>query len=1711
MRKTRPLFRVLGIIISLALITVSIPPMSAKADIFTTEPMASAGGSHTVALKADGTVWVWGNISTSNVPVQVTALSNVIQISAGRSLFLALKSDGTVWTCEYSQNSQSVQVSDLRNITQISAGESHYLALRSDKTVWAWGENYYGQLGNNSTTNQNTPVQVVNDESGSAGTFLTEVVQISAGANHSMVLKNDGTASGWGYDRYGSIGRGSQTEKRKTPVRVRNAEGLSGTYFTDIKQISAGRSFTIILRNDGTVFACGENGNNKLGIGSSSYYNRPTVVKTNTNENLTGIKQVSAGSNHLFAQKNDSTLFAWGQNASGQLGDGTTTLRANPVSVMITSTEVLDSIKQISAGDNHSVALRNDNTVLAWGANSVGQLGTGTVSGSIAYPVPTKSANGTAILDLNFEISITPDRLTLAQGTSKTLQASYKSNNTLLNNVTWNSINPAIATIDNKGLVSARSIGNTTITASIPGSNAFEICQVEVTSAGQPDISQLQVSAGVFHAMALKPDGTVWAWGQNSNGQLGDGTKTGDGSVTASPTLRSNPVQVSGLTRISKIEAGYYHSMALINDGKVMAWGYNAYGELGDNSTTERLTPVEVADLTGVIQIDTGVYHSLALKSDGTVWAWGRNNYNQLGNGNTTSYSKPQKISALSNIVQISVGYYHNMALDSSGKVWTWGYNDKGQIGDGTSSTTVFQATPQNISALNNQKIVQIGAGGYFSAALTDTGNVYAWGDNTYGQIGNGSTISTGILTPTQVPSAKLNDVKEIEVGKFHTLARKNDGSVWGYGLSNQGQLGTITASITSPTVIPLLQAAQQISAGYRCTLYTKNDNTIWGIGDNNYRQLGNNTVTNSATPLQILLGEVNQIDPNSQNAKIASGLYHNLVLKEDGTVWSWGLNDLGQLGNGTSGTGADINSPVQVIGLNQVKEVAANNYTSMALKEDGTIWAWGYNSKGQLGDGSTTSKNTPVKVKDLTNIVQIKAGYQHGLALKSDGSVWAWGYNNNGELGDGTTADKLVPQQVPGLTGIIQISAGASYNVALKNDGTVYTWGDNTYGQIGDGTVADRTSPYQIPAGTLSNVSQISAGVCHFIALKNNGDVYGCGRNANNEIGLGNTTADQKVPVLISGVKQVKQIGTSAYHSMAIKQDGSFWGWGYNGYGHVGTGSAIPSKITLPTEITAITSVYQMTGGYRHTLIQKNDGTIYTVGNNHKGQLGNGLTADANTLIPVKVELNLSRLNPPVSNLAQGSYLHHLIIKPDGTVIGWGDNQYGQLGDGTYEGETGQGSTKLRKTPVEVQGLTNVKQVAVGYYSSYALTHDGSVWAWGSNSAYQLGDGTTNNRNTPAQITALSDIVQIVSGHSFALALKKDGTIYAWGNNSYGQLGQGNTTTAKTPITITSLSDKKIIQISTGNYHSLALTQDGKIYGWGFNDVGQVGKGTTSTAESTPALIGGTTLNNVVQIVAVFKQSFALQADGKAYAWGYNHAGRLGIGNVTGEAVSTPTPVVNLSGIQKLAVGSSHGFAHLSGGNIWGWGYNAFGQLGTGSTGSSQATPIQITPLKGAREVAVGYYVTIIAKEDNTFWAVGDNTYSQLGAHGDIKSVVPVSILDSSSTQLAAGQEYYYALEVKNITAFNANGYRLSYDSNAIEIIDIASQTYPLNISLSPTPVIKDTDIQIISIVPGEIRFKITSSIPNGQNLSGVLTIIKFKAKKAVDRAQLNLMLTEI
>jgi len=399
----------------------------------------------------------------------------------------------------------------------------------------------------------------------------------------------------------------------------------------------------------------------------------------------------------------------------------------------------------------------------------------------------------------------------------------------------------------------------------------------------------------------------------------------------------------------------------------------------------------------------------------------------------------------------------------------------------------------------------------------------------------------------------------------------------------------------TMPTVL----------AGEGHTVALRSDGTVWSWGDNGYGQLGRGTVDKgSPIPTQVgNLSDIVAIAAEGGASFLKTG--HTVALKSDGTVWTWGNNENGQLGLGTTDKGSSV--PVQVPGLSDVVAIAAGSLHTLALKSNGTVWAWGYNYYGQLGNGTKGSSSVPVQVTGLNAVTSISAQYLQSVAVRSDGTVWTWGSNFFGYLGyDTKGGSNPTPKQVPKLKGIVSVKQGHLFTVALAGNGTVWTWGSNLFGSLGigsSGQEADFFEPQQVlynknPDRPLNSVVSISAGQGFALALLKDGSVWGWGANDSGQLGKGDLT-NRSLAVKVNLDGTFTGIGTGKFHSMAIKNDGTIWTWGFNGSYRLGYATPPPEPPEGASSVPRQVADFNLSNSLASLVLDREEYAI-TVGGSH-------------------------------------------------------------------------------------------------------------------------------------------------------------------------------------------------------------------------------------------------------------------------------------------------------------------------------------------------------------------------------------------------------------------------------------------------------------------------------------------------------------------------------
>ena len=1656
----------------------------------------SAGENFSSALTNEGTVLNWGignlgqigNDSTSNVyvPTEVAELTNVKKVEAGGYQTVALKEDGTVWAWGYNNNSnlgcgvyssfssRPVQVlldasNPITDVVDITSNYETSFALKNDGTVYGWGRNDVGQIGDYTSSPKNFATQVKIN----AGEGITNIAKLQDGQNTNTNLMIDQSGK-----IYGNGVASSYQFMNDRTANTMFAVPLDETYL----RINQNQDY-LEVGNDLTLDVDYYNGfniaNDTLKVGNISYQSsneeiatvsasgkvtakargKVTIIAEDTSNGMkaqaiinvvskgaTALPQVVTGTTFTAYLKEDGTVWTSGATAYGELGNGSNIAVNVPTQVKINTNEYLTDIKKIAVGVQHAIALKKDGTVWAWGYNGMGQLGNGTNNAKYAIQVENITGDG------------------------------------YLENI-------------------------------------------------------VDIDAGLYKSSALSKDGKVYAWGDASS----------DGLGINSTSAQRRPVLVHGISNGIQVQSGSNNVMVLKGDGSVWGAGQNNLGQLADNTQTQRAEAVPSINstkdgmLTDVVRIATGNHHTIALKRDKTAWIWGYNSNGQQGINSTTNQLAPIALKGLDNtgimedITDIATGPEASYVKLSNGTVYAVGLNTTGELSVGTTTTVkVFtQVKDENSEAITGVATINKSMGASFGFAFED-GTVGVTGLGTSGQHGDNTWTTTNQMTRIEDASMSTGDLYEVPVNgtaKIKVTAEHK----FNLNINN-----TLEIKGQNLTYESLNEEIATVSS----------DGTIKGIAKGNTGI----KVIDEENGIEAIAQVVVDRDL-SAIYKVVSGDSHTVLLKQDGTVWAWGDNTYGQLGNGTF-SGKETSNPSQVLGvkgegyLTDVVDIAAGEYFTIALKRNGEIVAWGRNNFGQLGDANDSAEN-PIRVKDkygnyLTGIVDLSATSDHAAAVKADGTVWTWGANGYGQLGDQTWNNSSFAIPVSDLDNIKQVSVGSGFVATLANDGTVWSWGNGAYGQLGNGAYSTKNVPVQ--ATGVSDVTKIVTTYYTTLVLKEDGTVWAWGNNGYGQ--LGDSSFSNKataMQVKIDGstyLTDVVDIGANAYTNYAITSEGTVYGWGQGALGQIGNNETnnknLATKMTrrwgseLGDKVVRLSS--DSTNSCTNYMITE-DGSLVGSGRSNNGQMLNGTTSYSSVNYVHDVLPSYLRITDTISYLKKGetkklevklceeigrvSSIGNLtfastnenvaivgkdgtitakglgettiivkedkygyraqatiyvtenrenlitspmivqgtsftgILKADGTVWTTGLNTNGQLGDGTN-------TYRADLQPVKIDAntnLTNIVRIAAGSSHMLAVTKDGQVYSWGLGSYGQLGNNTTANSNYAQKVlsedgeSALKSIIDVSAGENHSVAMDNEGNVYAWGEAGYYQLGNYNATNQKLPIKMRDVYN--VVKVTAGTKYTMLLRGDGIVEGTGYGSSYQLAQGDTATYY-TPKECGSSAekviYDEIYDIVAGGTTTYFLKEDGLAYTVGsgaYGQTSQAGIVNATvltklqisqGEGAN----LVPIENVVNIYAGNATVFAVTKEGKVYSAGLNTSGQLGLGGTTSPVNVLTTVKDENNEKDlekvlfVAEGSSNTVNSGyilSDGTVWATGNGEFGQLGneTYFDHVNVIKMSVdeIKAKEQQVKLSINQTNQIELSMEHAFNAYDIQKDLSSN--------------------------------------------------------------------------------
>lgn len=919
----------------------------------------AAGAEHTCAIREKNdarTLWCWGDNAYGQLgagsdprkisPVQIGSDVDWAMVESGSNHTCAIKINHTLWCWGANTYKQlgavsaidkpdyPLRVGDGNDWDQVALGNSHTCALKISGGVWCWGDNGFGKLG--ATGDGKTQLQV---ESNISWVF------IALGGDHACGIKSDTTLWCWGKNRTGQVGNKS-TENQLIPVNV--GEGWS--------TVALGASHTCALRIDGTPWCWGANDYSQLHTGDKIYRPDPTKIGSGFSWHA-----VSLGDNHTCVLTQEKVLGCWGHNAYGQLGEGSTRDLMAPILV----TNVGQDWESVSTGWYHTCGIKRDKSLWCWGFHSQPYP----VGGTGQWVSVAVGMTMTCVVHINGSLYCGDS---LAGMTQLSPVYQYPSETG-----TWSKVVAYMGTVcavkPDRTLWCAQGLGQPTLLSKVDNNvdeNAFSTsCYLKTNgsmgcsgSASGTTTDWRSISAPISQC-GIKIDGTLFCNGTKFNDDtdwsMVAASHTGWCAVKTNGTLWCGAQQIENATDWRSISVGYSSTYfcGIKTNGTLWCWGANKYSQLGDGSTIGKPAPVPVVSSGNQWnQITVGAHHTCAING-GDLYCWGHNGYGQLGDGGTVSKTKPTPIYRISPSA-VSAGAYHT-CLISSVSLWCWGANGEGQLGIGNSETA---------------------------------------------------------LTPKLVGTADSKWI-DVATSAYHTCARKIDNTLWCWGRNSDGQLGVADRQ-NRLTPIQIGTDPNWVfvatGANHTCAIKEKDTiRTLWCWGANKKRQLGNGTGEDSLLPTQVVAPGRSFSDSFPWKA-VTAGSNHTCALYDNGygvnALMCWGDHSQGQLGYGI---GPDQPLPVSVNSIYPWTGItAAGDRTCGGMSADSSstvfsLWCWGDNTSGQLGNGTHVGKSSPSPVQTEHGVTpyqwtDIAAGEKHTCALRAEGTLWCWGDNTNGQLGNG-------------------------------------------------------------------------------------------------------------------------------------------------------------------------------------------------------------------------------------------------------------------------------------------------------------------------------------------------------------------------------------------------------------------------------------------------------------------------------------------------------------------------------------------------------------------------------------------------------------------------------------------------------------------------------------------------------------------------------------
>jgi alpha-tubulin suppressor-like RCC1 family protein len=1577
----------------------------------------------------NGPVWAWGrqlnadlgvggSNSTKPRPLPVVGMTGAIAVAAGSSHGLVLMPTGTVYAFGdnfYGQlgtgnttDAPTPVPLQLDSIVAIAAGQHHSLALRSNGDVYSWGRNLNGQQGNSNTALTFPSPHVI----------MTGVKAIAAGSAFSLFVKSNGEVWGIGADGSSQLGAGPPVTSRSVAIQ------MSG--ITNALDASAGSAFSIIRLDNGTLMAAGDTDSGQLGIGSSSG-DRTTPVAV---LNLTDVIRTVSGYTHTLALKADGTVWAWGANNNGALGDGTDVERSTPFQV-----PGLTGIADIGAGENHSLVASESGVVTGWGNNGWYEVGEGVNNLHTYSPVQITAENYVWKVARPQLGNATLDRVSNHTGSNVTAVVSITEPVTPdgpIIRYTQNGLDPTendpVMPVGNFTVSFSQTLSLKAFKTGMPPSNVER--QTYILAANLPTITPSSATVAPNQSIAVTMTKSGLGTIRYTTGI--DAASTPD--PTENSTAYTAGFSVSWPTRIVKA--------ATFNNG----WTTSA---VRTATYTYKPAAPTLSPAGGPYTGSVTVTITPGFPGFGIRYATGTGTLSDCNGG--TAYTSPLEITVTTTIRAYTCqsGY----AISDASTATTYNMT----LAAPTFSLAAGSYAPGTVVTVSGNPLTTIrytldGRDPIDTDAIVANGGTITLGNFTLKARAflTGSTQSA--VTSAEYTTGEIGE-PAIGAGHDHSLLAMPDGRLFGWGAATTGRLGSApsTADRLVPTLIHDLTGVVKVAGGEDHSLAITMDGKLWAFGGNGSGELGDGSTTTRTRPVQVSTW--------TNVAAIAAGANHSLALLANGDLYAWGSNSSGKLCDGGS-----TNSSVPKFVMSGVKAIGAGINTTHMVKTDGSVWSCGFNGNGQLGDNSTTSRAFPTQMSGISSAAAVTGGNTFSVVLLDDGTLLAAGEGDY--IGTGLGTNSKLPLPVAVLSGVIAVDAGYLHTIALKADGTVWAWGLNSNGQLGHPVADVYLSPIQI-AG-LANVTAIHSTWYSGLALTPGRQLFGWGWNGNGQLGDG-TVRERWSPIAITDPNLVFKVPTptlSLTGSTFPTTQSTTVGiatlpeppqptirYTLNGADPTENDSAIAANTVLPITVSQTVSLRAFRTGMppsnveRQTYILQVPAPTISPATLTLTTLPSTLSVSMNLLADTETRYTMGTIAvPPPEPTATTGQVYSAafpistptIIKARRFRAGWTDSttttaEYRfrplpptvNIPTGSYTGTinveltpsvpgatvrysttgtlTGCTQGTLYTGPIPITVTTTLRaytcMVSSDYTISAIMTPTPTYTMTIATPTVTPGGGTYPP-GTPITINGdPRSIIRYTLDNSAPSTTSPEiaagGTVIA-GNYLLRVKAfrpSGGTSTPESPIVDNSYAVTSALgagTVATGDEFAVFSTPDGRVMAWGENSWSQLGDG-TSTPRKTPVTVSGAT--GVVAVSATWRHTLAVTFDGRVLAWGNNSSFGI-LGDGTTSARNKPVQL-GLSNIVQVSAGFDHSLALASDGTVYAWGSGFDGQLGTGQNQS--LVPVLVPGLPPIAHIAAGDDTSFAVTTTGELYAWGQNDWAQLG-NGDVSGA------DQWTPQLIAG-----------------------------------------------------------------------------------------------------------